>query len=109
MRTTKQVLEHHLEAVVTANLTEIGRDYDDSSKMLVSPQGIQPDKAAIMKFFESLLPVLKSGKFELKQQLVEGKAAMIVYDFKSPSMNVQGGVDSFFIEDGVIRYQTMKT
>ena len=110
MKTTKQVLEHHLEAVISADLVEIAKDYEDSSKMLISPQGgVRSDKAAIMKFFEALLPVFKAGKFELKQQLVEGNAAMVVYDFTSPAMNVQGGVDSFFIEDGVIRYQTMKT
>ena len=108
MRTTKEVFEHHIHAVANANLAEISKDYADSSKLITDSRGVYSGKAAIMKFFEDLGPLLKAGKFTSKTQIVEGKAALFVWDFSSPSRSIENGVDSFFIEDGAIIYQTMK-
>ena len=108
MRTTKEVFEHHIQAVAEGNLEEISKDYADSSKLITDSRGVYSGKAEIMKFFEALQPLLEAGKFTKKTQLVEGKVALFVWDFNSAARNIQDGVDTFFVEHGAIIYQTMK-
>ena len=106
MRTTKGVLEHHHHARSSANLEEIGKDYNDNSKLISAGNGMQSGKKAILKFFEGMLPIVKEGSFKIKSLTIEDKAALLVWDFDSPTASVKDGVDTFFIEDDFIRYQT---
>jgi ketosteroid isomerase-like protein len=106
MKSTKEVLEHHQQALATANLEEIGKDYTDSSKVLIATLGVHSGKQAILKAFEGFLPVVKGGDFKVKTLLIAGNAVLLVWDFKSPAATVHDGVDTFFIDNGVIEYQT---
>ncbi|MGA2614838.1 MAG: nuclear transport factor 2 family protein [Spirochaetia bacterium] len=106
MRTTKEVFEHHTQALLSGNLEEIGKDYVESSRLLAPNLGVQSGKSAILKAFEGFLAIFKGGGFKVKATLVEGNAVLIVWDFESPDAAVQDGVDSFFIDKGVIMYHT---
>jgi len=109
VRSTKDVLQHHLESLAKGDLEEIKRDYAENATIITSAQGVHSGKAAIGRFFEGMLQLLKVGEVKSKAQVLDGKAALFLWEFRSPTMSISDGVDSFFIDEGLIQYQTMKT
>ena len=101
------VLTHHLEAFLNNDIKEIMKDYSDDSEMWVE-NGLIKGKEAISSFFTYVFTLLPkaTSRFDLKQKIVNGDKAYIVWEAESPSVSIPFGTDSFNIKNGCILWHT---
>lgn len=104
---TKTILTHHLTAFGNNDLDEIMKDYTEDSELL-TPEGALNGLAAIRTFFEDFFKAIPTGSaFEMKQLLVTGPVAYIVWESDSEVAKFPVGTDTFFLEGDKIRYHTV--
>ena len=104
---TKDILNHHLTAFGNNDLDEIMKDYTDDSEVLTL-DGLVKGLPAIREFFKQLFVTIPSGSFfEMKQMIVTGNLAYIVWGSESAVAKIPFGTDSFIIEKGKIRLHTV--
>jgi uncharacterized protein (TIGR02246 family) len=106
--TTRQVVEHHLDALAAGNLDGILNDYTDDST-LIGPGGVLKGMQAIRGVFESSLASLfKPGTYEftLDTLQVADDVAYIVWHANCASVDIVLGTDTFLIRNGKIAVQT---
>jgi ketosteroid isomerase-like protein len=105
--TTKQVLDHHLQAFGDLDLEEILADYTDESVLLTADgpvQGMDQLKGVFEAFFAEFG---KPGTtFEMKQKLISGDVAYIVWTAKTADNVYEVATDTFVIDDGKIEVQS---
>lgn len=110
MRSTQDVLDHHLHCFATANLEETLVDYTDDS-VLLTPDGALRGLSAIRGFFE--MAYAEFGRdgttFTMRQKLVEPECAFIVWDAETVDNTFELGNDTFVVRDGRIAVQTLAT
>jgi ketosteroid isomerase-like protein len=95
---TKEVLTHHLTAFGNNNIEAILKDYTEESVVL-TPDGLLKGLDMIRQFFEAYFIEIPTGAaFEMKQLLVTGNAAFIVWASKSVVAEIAMGTDTFFLE-----------
>jgi ketosteroid isomerase-like protein len=105
--TTREVLNHHLNAFGSNDLHEILKDYTEESQVL-TPNGPLRGLAAIRTFFEDFFAQIPTGsEFEMKQLSVVDNVAYILWSSKSAMANIPLGTDSFFLEGNKIRLHTV--
>lgn len=101
------VLMHHLTAFGNNDLDEILIDYTDQSEVITS-EGKLTGLASIRLFFEEFFAVIPMGShFELKQKIITGNFAYIVWSSESENFSIGMGTDTFFFEGGKIRLHTV--
>jgi ketosteroid isomerase-like protein len=104
---TNDLLNHHLTAFGGNDLDEIMKDYTEASELL-TPDGSMKGLVAIRKFFVDYFVTIPTGSaFEMKQLVVTGNAAYIVWSSESPVASIPLGTDSFFLEADKIRLHTV--
>src|SRR5262245_51982513 len=106
--TTRQVIEHHLDALAAGDLDAILGDYTDGS-ILIGPGGALEGKQAIRASFESGLESLfKPGTYEFTMDTLHivDDIAYIVWHANCASADIVLGTDTFLIRDGKIAVQT---
>jgi len=106
--TTRQVLEHHLNAFGAGDLDGILDDYADDS-ILISPDGALKGKQAIRVFFESVLASpFKPGtyRFTMDTMHVVDDVVFMVWHANCASADIVFAADTFLIKDGKIAVQT---
>lgn len=104
---TKQIVNHHLTAFGNNDLTEIMKDYTEESVVL-TPDGALKGLTAIRKFFAEYFVTIPTGSaFKMKQLLVVGNAAYIVWTSESTIAKIALGTDSFFLEGDKIQLHTV--
>ena len=107
MATTQSVLEHHLQCFGTADVEGIMADYAADSAML-TPQGALKGPAMIRSFFVAAFAEFsKPGTtFDMKQMLVHGECAYIVWDADTVDNRYEAATDTLVVRDGKILVQT---
>jgi hypothetical protein len=105
--TTETTLQHHLEAFGNNDIHEIMKDYSEESEVW-TPEGAIVGMEAISSFFSFAFTLFPkdSTRLEIKQMIVKGNRAYIVWNADSSVINVPVGTDSFEIKDGKILWQT---
>ncbi len=104
MGSTKEVLQHHLNAL-SADVDTILKDYTEAS-VLIGPEVMLRGLSEIRSFFVEFMSNLPEGLLDaivIRRQEIDGELAYIFWDAK-PWMQV--GTDTFIIRDGKILYQT---
>jgi len=108
--TTKEVFDHHFQALLKNDIDEVMKDYTDESEIWTS-EGVISGLDAIASFFSYVFTVLpKEGtQFGVKQKIVKGNRSFIVWNADSPVISIPTGTDTFIIEHGKIILQTVGT
>ena len=101
------VLEHHLAAFVTNDINELMRDYAPDAEVWTE-NGIIKGSDAIRDFFKYAFSLFPQGetKLGIKQQVVEGNKAFLMWEAEGPSVKVPLGVDTFLFEEDKIVFQS---
>jgi hypothetical protein len=104
---TKDILTHHLIAFGSNDLEEIMKDYTEASEVLTS-DGLLKGLSSIRTFFEKLFVTIPTGSFfEMKQSIISGNVAYIVWASESSIASIPFGTDSFFMEGNKIKMHTV--
>jgi ketosteroid isomerase-like protein len=106
---TKQIVDHHLQAFLAGDLDETMKDYTDASAF-ISPNGIAHGPDEIQAVFTRLFSGLfapGSYTFTLDFEHVEGDVAFILWHADCASGAIPIGTDTFVIRDGAILAQTV--
>ena len=105
MRSTQEVLDHHIQAF-GEGIESILSDYDDNS-CVISQQGTFRGLSEIRNFFVAFMEGMLEGMmdvFKVTTTVVDGEIAYITWE-ALPWFPL--GTDTFVIRDGKIIYQTV--
>jgi uncharacterized protein (TIGR02246 family) len=105
---TRQVLDHHLQALGSGQVDEILKDYTEDS-MLVIPDAAIKGRAGIRSAFDGFVAgIFKPGTYDLTMDTVrvEGDVAYVIWHAKCASADVTFATDTFIVRDGKIAVQT---
>jgi ketosteroid isomerase-like protein len=107
MASTKHVIDHHLKCFGEGDLKGILSDYAPDA-VLFTPDGSLRGADAIKPLFEAM--VAEFGKpgatFSMKQQLVEGDYAYILWTAETADNVYEVGTDTFVVRDDKIVAQS---
>ena len=104
---TEQVLDHHLKAFGDRDMDAILADYTEES-VLLTPDGVLKGYKQLQPAFEGLFTEFaKPGaNFEMKQRIIEGNVAYIVWSAETADNIYELATDTFVIRDGKIAVQS---
>jgi hypothetical protein len=102
-----RLIDNHLSSFLENNLEALMGDYTEESVMITQAgtyKGIQQIKA----FFTGLLKEFPQNQysFQLEKQVVCGNMLYIVWNAKTPTLEIPLGSDTFIISNGKISQQT---
>ena len=104
---TKEVLDHHWVAFQANDLEGTMADYSEES-VLITPdktfKGLKEIRENFVYAF-SLFPK-DSSTFQLDKSIINQDVGYIIWQAKSPKINLTFGTDTFIIQDGKIVRQT---
>ena len=105
---TEKVLDHHLKAFGDRNLTAILADYTEES-VLLTPDGPIQGHEQLRPVFEAFFAdFAKPGAvFELKQRIIQGEVAYIVWTAETADNVYELGTDTLIVKDGKIAVQSL--
>ncbi|MGV3641461.1 MAG: nuclear transport factor 2 family protein [Adhaeribacter sp.] len=103
-----EVLDHHLQAFINNDLTEIMKDYTEASEVW-TPDGFLVGLEAIAGFYTKAFALLPKGesKLEVKQRLHKENKAYLVWTADSPVVQIPLGTDSFEFRNNKIAWQSL--
>jgi ketosteroid isomerase-like protein len=106
--TTKDVLDHHLEAFAAGDVDEVLKDFTDDSVLLTADgplRGLDALRPALSDFLSGLF---KPGTytFEMDRMEVDGDVAFVVWHADCAAARIPLGTDTFVVRDGKIAVQT---
>jgi len=104
---TKQVLDHHWDAFTQNNMEAVMADYTEES-VLITPDATFKGLDEIRKNFENAFITFPRDKtsFQLNKSVVDRDVAYILWQAKTPTLNLTYATDTFVIRDGKIIRQT---
>lgn len=106
-RSTREVFEDHLKLRVDGDLeTDLQRNYSDDVILLTENSNAKGHDAIRMSA-RRLAEQLPNGSFDFLSKQVNGPYALLIWCANSDRFDVTGGADSFLIEDGKIKLQTI--
>lgn len=107
MSTTKQILDHHLEAFFAHDVDGVVEDYAPDAVFFTS-DGPLKGVAAIRPLFEGLIAEFRKpgATFNLKQYVVEGDHGYIVWNAETADNVFEMATDTFTVRDGRIVAQS---
>lgn len=105
VRSARTVFDHHIQSWNDRNLDSIVADYADDAMVIVQGKAHR-GKAAIGPLFRWLFQVFDRTKLVFDPTVVEGKVVYITWRATKAGVE-HAGTDTFVIEDGKIRYQTV--
>lgn len=104
---TQEILNHHLSAFLETDVNEIMKDFTEASELL-TPQGALKGLDAIRSFFEEIFKITPKGTvLEMKQMIIRGNVAYVVWSAESSFVSIPLGTDTFIMEDDKILYQIL--
>jgi|ERR1017187_767545 hypothetical protein len=104
MKSTKEVIEHHLQAI-GEGIDSVLSDFDDNS-CIIGQQGTYRGIDEIKAFFIAFINGLPEGfkdAFKVTKMVAEGEVGYIIVE---ANPWIPFGTDTFVIKDGKIKYQT---
>ena len=106
MRSTEEVLDHHLQSFAARDLDGIMADYSEDAVFL-SLEAARHGPTAIKSVFQELFAEFsKPGtSFARKQRLIEGEYAYIVWSSETADKSYELASDTFVVQNGSIRMQ----
>src|SRR4051794_33395685 len=105
---TRDVVQHHMDALGAGDLDAIMEDYTEES-LLLTPQGPAKGLDTLRAGFQGAIDGLfKPGAhtFHLDDFVVEGEVAVIVWRVDGEAVDVPYGTDTFIVRDDKIVVQT---
>jgi ketosteroid isomerase-like protein len=107
MLTTKDVIDHHLQAFGERDLQGVLSDYAPGA-VFFTPQGKLRGPDAIRPLFQAMIAEFsKPGAvFNMKQQVVEGDYAYILWNAETADNAYDLGTDTFVVQNGKIVAQS---
>lgn len=105
---TKEVLDHHLQAFGAGNVDEIMKDYTEESVLHTpdgSIRGLEALRGAMGGFFGG---IFKPGTYDftLDRAEAEGDVAYVAWHAKTSAGVIPLGTDTFVVRGGKIAVQT---
>jgi ketosteroid isomerase-like protein len=104
-RSVEDALRDHLHAVNTGDVQAILEDYADDSVILTA-QGALEGKRGVEAFFTQAFSLLPEAKVSAKSTVMAGDALIVWWTAESPAGRVDDGVDTFVVEDGLIKLRS---
>lgn len=106
MRTTAEVLDHHLKGFADRDIEAVLADYAPDAVFL-GPDGALRGPNAIRRVFEKFFAEFaKPGvSFTRKQRLIEGEYAHLVWSSETADNSYELASDTFVIRNGSIQLQ----
>jgi ketosteroid isomerase-like protein len=105
-RSTEQVYEHHMKALLGGDFVALMADYADDA-VLLTMDGANVGKSAIQGFFVNALSAMPNSKLSSTGHSVHGDYVLTTWVGDSDVATVPYGVDTFVIRDDKIRLQTV--
>ena len=107
MRSTQDVLNHHLACFAASDLEATLTDYSGDS-VVMTPDGAIHGLGDIRAFFEGAYAEFgqPGTKFTMRQMLVDGDCAFIVWEAETSANTFELATDTFVVRDGRIAVQT---
>src|SRR5215470_11480483 len=107
MTTTKDVIDHHLKAFAERDLKGLLSDYAPSA-VFFTQNGTLTGIDAIRPLFQAMIAEFtKPGAtFSMKEQLVEGDYAYILWTAETADTAYELGTDTFVVRNGKIVAQS---
>ena len=98
-------MRDHLRAVNKGDVQAILEDYADDSVILTA-QGALEGKTGVDAFFTQAFSLLPEAEVTATSTVVSGDAMLVRWTAESPAGRVDDGVDTFVVEDGLIKLQS---
>ncbi len=107
IKTTIEVWQHHIEAWESRSLSDIISDYDEQSILILNGKIFQ-GQASISKVFSSLFSIFDRGENKIDPVIIVDRVVYITWHFTlSSELKTHYGTDTFVIEKGKIKIQTI--
>jgi SnoaL-like domain len=106
-RSAAEVLDDHLRLASENDLEgDLARNVADDIVVL-SARGMFHGHAGVRELARQLMEEVPSGEWRYRQRFVEGRVAFLEWTVESGPFRVPDGADSYLIEDGKIKAQTI--
>lgn len=106
-RTAREVLDDHLRLAHEGKLEEdIARNVAEDCVVLIG-RGVFRGHDGVRELAHMLMEEVPSGEWNYVNTMVEGRMAFLEWTVDAGPFQVRDGADSFLIEDGTIRAQTI--
>ena len=104
---TKEVLDHHWKAFIQNDMEAVMADYTEES-VLITPDKTFKGLDEIRKNFENAFVTFPNNQtsFQLNKSVIDGDVGYILWQAKTPSLNLSYATDTFVIRNGKIVSQT---
>lgn len=104
---TEKVWQHHIEEWNKRSLDGIVSDYDQSSILIVNGKTFKGQEQ-IRKVFQSLFHIFDNGENKIDPVVINGRIVYITWHFlPTGAPREYYGTDTFVIENGKIKVQTI--
>jgi ketosteroid isomerase-like protein len=107
MTSTKEVIDHHLEAFAERDLKGVLADYAPGA-VFFTPQGKLRGPDAVRPLFQAMFAEFSKpgAAFSMKQQFVDGDYAYILWSAETADNVYELGTDTFVVRNGKIVAQS---
>jgi len=107
MKSTKDIINHHLKAFGERDLQGVLADYAPSA-VFFTPNGPLQGLTAIKPLFERMIAEFQKpgAAFRMKEQFVSGDYAYILWSAETADNVYELGTDTFVVRDGKIVAQS---
>jgi ketosteroid isomerase-like protein len=105
-RTTEQVFQAHVNAVMTGDVRKVLADYADDA-ILMTVDGAFVGKAALQSFFTDQFSGRPITKASIDKTVAEGDTMLVEWSAESELFLLRKAVDTYIIrEDKILRHTT---
>lgn len=103
----EETVMHHLSSFQAGDMNAVMSDYTDNSK-LITPTAVLSGRNEIRQFLTELSTHFPVGEsvFNLEKFIVDENLAYIVWNAKTPTLEISLASDTFIIKEGKILKQT---
>lgn len=104
---TERVLDNHLKALKKGDVDAIMDNFAENALFFYKSDGILCGKDEIRQLFEGLFEAMLPGSdIHIKQHLIEGTLAYLLWSSESESVKIPFATDTIIVHNGKIIKQT---
>jgi SnoaL-like domain len=92
-RSTREIFQHHGEALGAEDLEGIVSDYSEDA-LFITPEGVRRGKDGVREGFRKLLGDLPGASWELPTQVYEDDILLLEWQADSEAARVEDGIDT---------------
>lgn len=108
MRTTLEVWKHHCDAFEKSDIEAVISDFSNNA-VYVTTNASYVGKDNIKKLYQNHFDNLEVGSVsKIISERIEGEIVLFQWTVDSPTIQINDGVDTFVIRDGLIVAQTVR-